>query len=160
MLRRIVRLTAGGLDDVENLLIGIGGQVTRIFDVDGTVVRQGAPPDEFTHAVNRAIGLLEDLQQVDRAIPLTNGAERGVPRLVSRGNKPWTTRRRLGISRTDRVVVVGDQVLTDGVLARRLAIAFIHLVIDDRKEPPAQVRLRRRGRWFERLLFKPSPPSR
>ncbi len=154
MWHRIVRHAAGELSDVEVLLDDIGDQVTLILDVDGTVARQGAPPDEFERAVNSAIDDLEGHPRVDRAIALTNGAERGVPRMVSRGNKPWTTRRRLGIGRSDQVVVVGDQVMTDGVLAWRLGGVFIHLVIDDREEPLAQQRMRRRGRWFGPLLFK------
>ena len=153
MLRRITRLEAAELSDVVALLDDIGGQFTLIFDVDGTVARQGAPPNEFAAAVNSAIGGFEAHPRVDRAIALTNGAERGVPRMISRGNKPWTSRQRLGIVGVGNLVVVGDQVLTDGVLAWRLGAVFIHLVIDA-DEPRAQKRLRRRGRWFEPLLFK------
>ncbi len=154
MLGRIERLAASELSDVAAMLNDIGDRVTLIFDVDGTVARHGAQADEFARAVNSAIDYLESHPLVDRAIALTNGAERGVPRIVSRGNKPWTTRRRLGIAGVDRLVVVGDQVLTDGILAWRLGGLFIHLVADDHEEPPAQARLRRRGRWLEPLLFK------
>ena len=154
MLHRIPRLATSELSDVADLLDGIGDQVTLIFDVDGTVARQGAPHDEFSVAVNAAIDDFERHPLIDRAIALTNGAERGVARMISRGNKPWTSRRRLGIRGVPNLVVVGDQVLTDGVLAWRLGAVFIHLIIEGQTEPPAQVRLRRRGRWLEPLLFK------
>lgn len=154
MLRRIVRLAAADRDDVTGLLSDIEGQVTLIFDVDGTVIRQGASSSEVADAVNAAIDDFEMHPCVKRALALTNGADRGVPRMISRGNKPWTTRRRLGISRADPVVVVGDQVLTDGVLAWRLGAVFIQLVVDELNEPTAQSRLRKRGRWIEPILFK------
>jgi hypothetical protein len=154
MYRRISKLVATEPSDVADLLDGIGDRVTLIFDVDGTVARQGAPPDEFRAVVNSAIDQFEIHPLVDRAIALTNGAERGVPRMISRGNKPWTSRRRLGIVGVPHLVVVGDQILTDGVLAWRLGADFIQLLIKDQAEPPDQVRLRRRGRWIERLIFK------
>ena len=151
-LRRIVKRNASNLGDVANLLSDTAGPVVLVFDVDNTLVRQGAPPGEFIAVVNAAIDRFEAHPSVSRVIALTNGAQRGVPRLVSRGNKPWTTRRRLGL--TGDVVVVGDQILTDGVLAWRLGAAFVHLVIDDSAEPPDQSRLRRRGKWLAPLLFK------
>jgi predicted HAD superfamily phosphohydrolase YqeG len=158
-LRRIVKRNASNLDDVENLLTRTGDQVTLIFDVDNTLVRQGAPTEEFIKVVNTVIDRFERHPSVGRVIALTNGAQRGVPRLVSRGNKPWTTRRRLGLTGTDGLVVVGDQVLTDGLLARRLGATFVHLVIDDSTEPPDQSRMRRQGRRLEPLLFKKGSPE-
>mgnify|MGYP001826590708 CR=1 FL=1 len=154
MLRRIAKQDASGLDDVEQLLGKITAPITLVFDVDNTLVRQGAPPDEFIELVNTVIDRFEGHPSVGRVIALTNGAQRGVPRLISRGNKPWTSRRRLALDGPGEVVVVGDQVLTDGVLAWRLGATFAHLVIDDSSEPPDQSRMRRRGKWFEPLLFK------
>ena len=154
VLRRTAKLAASSLDDVEDLLPCTGGPATLIFDVDNTLVRQGAPPDEFIEAVNAVIDRFEAHPSVDRVIALTNGAQRAVPRLVSRGNKPWTTRRRLKLTGISDLVVVGDQVLTDGVLAWRLGATFVHLVIDDSSEPPDQSRMRRRGKCLESLLFR------
>ena len=74
--------------------------------------------------------------------------------MESRGNKPWTSRRRLGLDRSrGEVVVVGDQVLTDGVLAWRLGATFLHLVIDDEREDARQSQMRRAGRWVSGWLF-------
>ena len=157
MLRRVVRLPAADRDDVASLLDDIEGQVTLVFDVDGTVVRQGASPSEVASAVDAAIGDFEAHPGVKRAIALTNGSDRGVPNMVSRGNKPWTTRRRLEIDRDDDVVVVGDQVISDGVLAWRFDAVFVQLVIDGIEEPKPQARLRRLGHWLEPILFRSEP---
>ncbi|MDH3470545.1 MAG: hypothetical protein OEM94_04430, partial [Acidimicrobiia bacterium] len=117
-----------------------------IFDVDNTVAPQGASLEEFGVLVNTAIDRFEASPNVARVIALTNGPQRQVGRMVSRGNKPFTTRRRLGLrgSRAP-VVVVGDQVLTDGVLAWRLRATFLHLVIDDEEEERPQAIMRRLG---------------
>ncbi|MCP4306275.1 MAG: hypothetical protein GY788_15690 [bacterium] len=155
--RRIVKRDASDLGDVADLLSDSAAPVVLVVDVDNTLVRQGAPADEFAAVVNAAIDCFEEHQAVARVIALTNGAQRGVPRLVSRGNKPWTTRRRLGLRGDVVVVVVGDQIMTDGILAWRLGATFIHLVIDDSAEPPDQARLRSRGEWFAPLLFKEGP---
>ena len=105
--------------------------------------------------VNAAIDRLQAHRNVARVIALTNGPERRVPRMVSRGNKPWTTRGRLGL-RGSRIpiVVVGDQVLTDGLLAWRLRATFLHLVIDDEEEALRQATMRRIGRIVIRILFR------
>ena len=75
--------------------------------------------------------------------------------MISRGNKPWTTRGRLGL-RGSRVplVVVGDQVLTDGLLAWRLRATFLYLVIDDEAEERRQATMRLIGRALIRMLFQ------
>jgi len=126
-----------------------------IFDVDNTLVRQGAPLDEFGIEVNAAIDRFESMPGVERVIVLTNGAERGVPRMISRGNKPWTSRRRLGLRGVrGPLVVVGDQVLTDGLLAWRLRATFLHLVIDREGEPRRQALMRRMGGLFETMLMR------
>ena len=55
------------------------------------------------------------------------------------------SRRRLGLRgvRTP-IVVVGDQVLTDGVLAWRLGATFLHLVIEEEEEEEEEEERRRR----------------
>lgn len=107
--------------------------------------------------VDAAIDRCECCSTVGRVIALTNGPQRGVDRMVSRGNKPWTTKRRLGL-RGSRlpIVVVGDQVLTDGLLAWRLRATFLHLVIDDEEEERRQAIMRRIGKVIMRALFRPA----
>ena len=96
------------------------------------------------------------LPTVERVILLTNGPERGVPWMESRGNKPWTTRRRFGLrNHGSPVWVVGDQVMTDGLLAWRLGARFLHLVIDDTNEAISQSSMRRLGRRLLPIFFSP-----
>lgn len=142
------------LDDAMALLdTGPGDQVV-ISDVDNTLAPQGVSLTDFGLYVNAAIDRMEGSERVTRVIALTNGPQRDVDRMVSRGNKPWTTRRRLGLrGGHGPLVVIGDQVLTDGVLAWRLGATFLHLVIDDEGEEPRQAIMRRIGRIIRRLLF-------
>jgi predicted HAD superfamily phosphohydrolase YqeG len=128
-----------------------------IFDVDNTLAAQGVGLDEFAELVNAALDRFERSPGVDRVIALTNGPPRGVERMISRGNKPWTSRRRLGLRGvTTPVVVVGDQLLTDGLLAWRLRATHLHLVLDAQHEPVRQAAMRRLDRAVRSLFFRPA----
>ena len=146
---------AHDLDTVERL-VGAGPEPSvMIFDADNTLVPQGVSLEGFREGVTAAVDRFNHHPSVDRVIVLTNGPERGVPGMIHRGNKPWTTRRRLGLSsRRSHVWVVGDQVLTDGVLAWRLGATFVHLAIDEDREDARQAVMRRIGRRLSRLLFR------
>ncbi len=160
-LRRVPIHDVASLDDVLALVVASGldardGPVL-IFDADNTLARQGAPRGEFASLVNGAIDRFEALPNVARVIVLSNGPERGVSRMISRGNKPWTTRRRLGLDTGSSIIVVGDQVLTDGILAWRFGGTFIHLVIDKEREAARQAAMRAIGRLVAALLFRRNP---
>ncbi|MCP4958515.1 MAG: hypothetical protein GY925_04510, partial [Actinomycetia bacterium] len=132
------------LDEVVALVESCASECVVVSDVDNTLAPQGIALAEFGTVVNAAIDRLEAHPKVARVIALTNGPERDVDRLVSRGNKPWTTRGRLGLRGSHTpIMVVGDQVLTDGVLAWRLGATFLHLVIDDEGEARRQAVMRR-----------------
>jgi predicted HAD superfamily phosphohydrolase YqeG len=155
MLGRIAMYDVRSLDEVIGFVESSPGEHVMICDVDNTLAPQDVPLGEFGVIVNGAIDWLEAHRSVARVIALTNGPERGVSRLVSRGNKPWTTRRRLGLGGIGTpIVVVGDQVLTDGLLAWRLRATFLFLVIDDESEAPRQAVMRRIGRIVDRVLFR------
>ncbi len=131
--------------------------ITLIFDADNTLVRWGATAEEFAGKVNGTIDRFTAVPAVERVIVITNGARRGVDRMICRGNKPWTSRRRLGLRSADREVwVVGDQVLTDGILAWRLGARFIHLAIEASGEQMGGRVPRALGRAVSRLLLRPS----
>ncbi len=152
--RRVPIHNVSSLDDVAALAPNDPGGSVLIFDADNTLAPQGAPLDQFAALVNGAIDRFEALSGVDRVIVLTNGPERGVPRMTARGNKPWTTRRRLGLSRDSRIVVIGDQVLTDGLLAWRMGGPFLHLVIDEDGEAARQAAMRGLGKLVTALFFR------
>jgi len=132
-----------------------------IFDADNTLVPQGASPTEFTRRVEQAIDRFERLESVARVIVISNGPERGSGRVISRVNKPWTTRKRLGISRGSKtpIWVVGDQVVSDGLLAWRLGAVFLHCAIDPDDDFPGQAKQRRLGRFLAPLIFRKKPLS-
>ncbi len=160
-LRRVPIHDVSSLDDVLDLVVASGpdarGGPVLIFDADNTLAPQGAPRDEFASLVNGAIDRFEALPNVARVIVLSNGPERGVSRMISRGNKPWTTRRRLGLDTGASIIVVGDQILTDGILAWRFGGMFIHLVFDKEREAARQAALRAIGRFVTTLLFRRKP---
>lgn len=155
MFRRVPMHAVADLDELEELIAAVAHPIVVIFDADNTLVPQGVTVDAFSRDVTAVIERFEAQPSVARVIVLTNGPDRGVPRMIHRGNKPWTTRRRLGLDRTHRgACVVGDQVLTDGVLAWRLGAAFVLLAIDVNTETPRQAAMRRVGSALTPLLFR------
>jgi predicted HAD superfamily phosphohydrolase YqeG len=155
MLARVPIRDVQSLDEVMAFVESTDGQKVIIFDVDNTLAPQGVPLAEFGELVNSAIDRVEANPSISRVIALSNGAQREVARMVSRGNKPWTTRRRLVLRGSSApLVVVGDQVLTDGLLAWRLGATFLHLVIDDETEDRRQAVMRRIGSIFVVMLFR------
>ena len=155
MLARALIRDVQSLDEVMAFVESTDDEKVIIFDVDNTLAPQGVALDEFGEIVNAAIDRVEANSRIARVIALTNGPQREVARMVSRGNKPWTTRRRLGLRGSSApLVVVGDQVLTDGLLAWRLGATFLHLVIDDEAEERRQAIMRRIGSVFVVMLFR------
>jgi predicted HAD superfamily phosphohydrolase YqeG len=155
MLARVPIRDVQSLDEVMAFVESTDGEKVIIFDVDNTLAPQNVPLEEFGELVNAAIDRVEANPHIGRVIALTNGPQREVARMVSRGNKPWTTRRRLGLRRSSApLVVVGDQVLTDGLLAWRLGATFLHLVIDDETEERRQAAMRRIGSVLIVMLFR------
>lgn len=153
---RVPMMVAESLDEVAEVAASIGDDVVLIFDVDNTLAPQEADPDELGELVGSAIERFERDPAVSRVIVMTNGRQRGLPEVISRGNKPFTTRRRLGLhDPSATVLVVGDQVLTDGLLAWRLRATFLHLVVDEASEDAQQARMRRIGRVAGPFLFRP-----
>jgi predicted HAD superfamily phosphohydrolase YqeG len=155
MLARVPIRDLQSLDEVMAFVESTDSQKVIIFDVDNTLAPQDVPLEEFGRLVNSAIDRVEANPSIARVIALSNGAQREVARMVCRGNKPWTTRRRLGLRGSSApLVVVGDQVLTDGLLAWRLGATFLHLVIDDETEERRQAVMRRIGSIFVVMLFR------
>jgi predicted HAD superfamily phosphohydrolase YqeG len=160
MFRRAPITIVEDLAEVEARAETTEGPLVVIFDADNTVVRQGAPPEEFAEEVNRTIDRFEALPAVERVIVLSNGPARGVERMINRGNKPWTTRRRLSLVESEADVwVVGDQILTDGMLAWHLGADFFHQAIARTGEQPRQTIMRALGRMVGRLFLRGTDSS-
>jgi predicted HAD superfamily phosphohydrolase YqeG len=155
-VRRIPSSSVKDLDEVAARIAAHPGPLTLIFDADNTLVPQGASSAEFEHRVNAVIDRFESMASVERVIILSNGPQRGADRVIGRGNKPWTNGRRLGLARRSAtpIWVIGDQVITDGVLAWRLGAEFFLLAIDPADDYPGQARMRRLGRYVAPLIFR------
>jgi hypothetical protein len=87
MLGRVPIRDVQSLDEVMAFVESTDGQKVIIFDVDNTPAPQGVPLTEFGQLVNSAIDRVEANPSVARVIALSNGAQREVARMVSRGNK-------------------------------------------------------------------------
>lgn len=76
--------------------------------------------------------------------------------VISRARKPFTPLRRLRdlLGGEDIVAVVGDQVLTDGLLAVRLGVDFIHITTVPAHEPLWPKAMRWAGWPVKALLWR------
>jgi predicted HAD superfamily phosphohydrolase YqeG len=165
-MRRIPSTLVKDVDEVAARVASDPGPLIVVFDADNTLVRQGAPPAEFAPRIDEVIDRFESLASIERVIVISNGPPRGAERMISRVNKPWTTRKRLGIRRSSKtpVWVVGDQILSDGLLAWRLGATFLQCAIDPADDYPGQSRQRRLGKYVAPLIFRKNglsdPPDR
>lgn len=130
-----------------------------IVDLDNTLVAYGDDDETVTETVRRFVEAVPDAApQVERIVVLSNG--RRVIEVPStsvyrhRARKPFTP----GMADLGRsVAVVGDQPLTDGLLAWRLGAPFLHLVRSG-QEPWWPRLMRRLGTVVVDVLFLPAAP--
>jgi predicted HAD superfamily phosphohydrolase YqeG len=160
-MRRIQSAFVNDIDEVAARAAVEPGPLIVIFDADNTLVRQGASPEVFARRVDDVIDRFERLESVTRVIVISNGPQRGADRMISRVNTPWTSRGRLGIRRRSKtpIWVVGDQGVSDGLLAWRLGAVFLHCAIDPDDDFPGQSKQRRLGRFLAPLIFRKKPLS-
>lgn len=160
MFRRVPLTVVESLEQLQECVAAATAPVIMILDADNTVVPWGTPVEEFAEQVNGTIDRFAAVPTVERVIVLSNGPRRGVDRMISRGNKPWTSRRLLDLGAADAELwVVGDQILTDGILAWRLGARFVHLAIAESGEGDGGALMRALGRAVGRLLLRVAPGS-
>jgi len=89
-----------------------------------------------------------------RPSPDSGGSGPGGPRVVylASARKPFWTAPYRGFPRPG--VVIGDQVATDGILARRLGYMFLHYRPDLARAPAGPRLMNELGRPLEPLLFR------
>ena len=130
-----------------------------IVDVEPTVAVWGSDAIALEEGVARVARELATVPDVRTIVFLTNSsrpAPRPVPGAVAftyctKARKPWRIRSLRALPTP--VAVVGDQILTDGLLAYRLAAVFVHLPAVG--QVPWWPRLQAlSGRAVRRLLFK------
>ena len=151
MLRRIRRIpSAPNLDDVVGELHELRA-ATAVFDVEPLVCSWATGQVELDEGLRTTLRALAALPQLKAVAFLTNsrrvavGAEATLPSLDvsyrSQARKPWTQLRTLR-QLPEPIVVVGDQPLTDGIIASRLGASFIEVGLPSGS--PRWVRLQRR----------------
>jgi hypothetical protein len=144
--------------DVPALLVALGRlkPATLVVDVEPLVVPWGSSPALFANAAHDfAQAVRTSVPSITRVIYSSNSrsprATRGQSRdkIVGAARKPWRTR----YLRPRPVVVAGDQILTDGLLAWRLGTSFLHW--DAEGPMPRWARLQRwLGQVAAPFLFK------
>lgn len=119
---RRIKLVEGGPDPVATALTLSPSLL--IIDLEPMLLAWDEPDDRAAAAIAFLLDRVGDRSPV---LVLTN-SRRAVPahlaeQFRNRANKPW--RLPLGIVDTGRVVVIGDTILTDGLLAWRLGATFV-----------------------------------
>jgi predicted HAD superfamily phosphohydrolase YqeG len=160
---RIHRVRRYDIADLSPLDSEIFSHLTAIIDLENTVVPYGsvrhkpATEELLTHL---ELKWFRDVQFVtnSRSTDLAAMVHQVTGRNVVRGaHKPFTSRHLLGTHASPgALVVIGDQVLTDGLLAWRLRCPFIQLQIGDGREPVWPSLLRWFGTLLSRFLFDDS----
>ena len=154
------RMTAGDLTDLTRV-IGRLGSVTLIVDVEPLVAPWNEKQQSFTEGARLLLATVKTVPTVSIVVFATNSRRtRPNPEPIAgisvvvlvHAAKPFRTRYMRGLPRP--IAVVGDQLLTDGILAWRLGSPFIEW---EHREPTpwwprAQMRL---GRRLAPLFFRP-----
>jgi hypothetical protein len=156
---------AAGLDDVVRLAGELSAR-TMIFDVEPLVAYWDGGQDALDQGLPRVLSEVAVLPAVEVVCFATNSARRpsAVPRppgvqvvYLALAGKPVRTAPYLRFPRPG--MVIGDQVATDGILARRLGYAFV-MVDPQLAEVPTGPRLMAAcGRLIRPLLFRGAEPA-
>jgi hypothetical protein len=150
---------AAALDDVLHRAAELSAR-TMIFDVEPLVAYWNGGQDALDEGVARVLGEVAVLPAVEVVCFATNSLRRpsAVPdepgvRVVylASAGKPLRTTPYLGFPRPG--MVIGDQVATDGILARRLGYAFVLFDPRLRKVPFGPRLMDAGGRLLRPLLF-------
>ena len=163
-MSRLVRVEARGLPEVLEILRHMG-PASLVMDVEPLVVSWNSPPSR----VNDAMLLISNeirrnVGSVQAIVFATNSRRfRAVLRedpspvvLVQRAGKPW--RRKYAQHLPRPMVVIGDQIFTDGLLAVRLGASFVH--VDAGVTMPAWPRVQRLlGRSIQHVIFGSDPSN-
>jgi predicted HAD superfamily phosphohydrolase YqeG len=135
---------------------------TLIIDIEPLVAYWNGGQEALDRGLTRVLSQLTAVKGVQVVCFATNSARRpsAEPRsagvrveYLASANKPAQTRPYLTFPRPG--VVIGDQILTDGVLARRLRYTFLHYRPSLAGAPLGPQLLNRSGSLLRPLLFRP-----
>ena len=150
---------AATLDDVVRRAGELSAR-TMIFDVEPLVAYWNGGQDALDEGVTRVLSEVAVLPAVEVVCFATNSLRRpsavpGEPGVrvvyLASAGKPLRTAPYLGFPRPG--VVIGDQVATDGILARRLGYAFVLFDPQLRAVPVGPRLMDAGGRLLRPLLF-------
>jgi predicted HAD superfamily phosphohydrolase YqeG len=134
---------------------------TVVLDIEPLIATWNSSQYLLDQGIARILTKIAALPSVKVVCFATNSARRpsGVPRIpgkqvvyLASARKPLHTEPYLSLPRPG--VVVGDQVVTDGVLARRLGYTFLHIRPPIREMPVGPMLFRRCGELLRPLLFR------
>jgi predicted HAD superfamily phosphohydrolase YqeG len=139
----------GTLEEAAEAVRGLGLR-TVIVDVEPLVAFWDTGSDALEAGVARVLAALE----VDVVLFATNSLRRclSYEGYVAKARKPFRLSRYKGLPRPGGVL--GDQVATDGLLARRLGFVFLHYCPVLEHVPLGPRLMRGLGKPLRRLLFR------
>jgi predicted HAD superfamily phosphohydrolase YqeG len=132
-----------------------------IVDVEPLVALWDSDQRALDEGIARVLGEVRTVPSVRAVVFATNSARRpsvipaceGIQvRYVASARKPLHTAPYRDLPRPG--AVAGDQLPTDGVLARRLGFTFLHYVPDVTGVPPGPALMHRWGELVRPLLFR------
>jgi predicted HAD superfamily phosphohydrolase YqeG len=135
---------------------------TVVLDVEPLVAGWDTDADQLRRGVDQTVALLSEVPGLEVVGFATNSLRHLTGELsdgaffVNAARKPLLTRPYRELPKPG--VLVGDQLLTDGLLAWRLGFAFAHLHQLGVRRPWGPAIMRQLGRPLRRLLFhRPAP---
>ena len=156
--RRSPIVPVHGIEEAVTALDEVGA-ATVILDVEPMIARWHAPAEVYIDGACAFLDAIADGAPGVSAVVIASNSSRARPPVAAAvpvalrvaAGKPWRTDYLRGISRP--VAVIGDQVLTDGLLALRLRGVFLHWHHD--LPVPWWPRLQRlAGRFVRPLAFE------
>ena len=139
-MHRVPRVLVADLESVGRALTAAAA-ATAVIDVEPMVAPWNCTDAQYLTGVDCVMAMLATAAPAVRCVLLASNSPRprpvGAGNLVAAARKPWRTIYLRSAPRP--IAVVGDQPLTDGLLAWRLGGTFIQWQHDDR------------GPWWPRL---------
>lgn len=131
---------------------------TVVLDVEPLVAGWDTDADQLRRGVDEAVALLAEVPGLEVVGFATNslrkltGVASGEAFFINAARKPLLTRPYRDLPKPG--VLIGDQLLTDGLLAWRLGFAFAHVHHLEARRPLGPAIMRQLGRPLRSLLFR------
>jgi predicted HAD superfamily phosphohydrolase YqeG len=149
-----------------------GPPTTIIFDVENTIVAPNPEGADLAAAMKTAIAAVACANPGASVLFVSNGSlqaagdDDSIRRALSENHRDFVLIRQARKPRTQldidwsHTVVVGDQLLTDGLLAVRHGATFVELCLGHRESKPSRVNRRLGELTVRHLLFRRASQER